>query len=68
MNSAVMGITVPDRQIDYIRLKSFLTTAGVPALTRSGNWTMLDTIMTIGARLTLVSFFVLLLALSGVGA
>jgi hypothetical protein len=29
---------------------------------------MLDTIMTIGARLTLVSFFVLLLALSGVGA
>ncbi|TDQ78571.1 hypothetical protein A8950_3627 [Dongia mobilis] len=29
---------------------------------------MLDTLMTLGARLTLVSFFVLLLALSGVGA
>ncbi len=68
MNSSVTGITVPDRQIDYIRLKSFLATAGIPALIRSGNRTMLDTIMTIGARLTLVSFFVLLLALSGVGA
>lgn len=29
---------------------------------------MLDTLMTLGARLTLVSFFVLLLVLSGVGA
>lgn len=29
---------------------------------------MLDSLMTIGARVTLVSFFVLLLALSGVGA
>jgi hypothetical protein len=29
---------------------------------------MFDSLMTIGARVTLVSFFVLLLALSGVGA
>lgn len=29
---------------------------------------MLDTLMTLGARITLISFFVLLLALSGVGA
>jgi hypothetical protein len=29
---------------------------------------MLDTLMTLGARITLVSFFVALLALSGVGA